>query len=185
MVANGWWTEPDRVRYAQDSDVRDAIAAQRRQEVSAWKRLEERWNLLSSDEVVGRRLGQFPLDLAGDFTIVRPSALATPDVDPWLIEIWNSAPASRRSEVSMKPFQVHTPLYPDARFPGFQFGKEGELRLDVLVVRALAPEEWSREILVIWLDAPNAWLDARPAELLSSQPALVLGAMARIAGDTA
>lgn len=185
MATNGWWTEPDQVRYSQTQDVRDAIAAQRRQEITAWRGFEERWSLLSSDEVERGRLGRFPLDFAGDFTIVTSSAHATPDVDTGLIEMWNSAPSPRRAEVLTEPFTVQTPIHSDARFPGFQFGKGGELRLAVLVVRALAPPEWSQELLAIWLDAPNAWLDARPAALLGTQPDLVLGAMARAAGDMA
>jgi hypothetical protein len=116
--------------------------------VEAWRELERRWGLLSPVEVVERN----------------------PTVS-------NASDHLGRLHDAGRVVRVRRGR--GYRYPGYQFDGNGrpiEVLADVVAVLRIAG--WSEPSIVLWFDSPNGRLidEARPAELLTSDPHAVRAA---------
>ncbi|MGH7128476.1 MAG: hypothetical protein ACREIV_07890 [Planctomycetaceae bacterium] len=83
----------------------------------------------------------------------------------------NTAALANRWKNEGKIFAL--PVGAAGRYPAFQFGDDGRPLPVVAAVRELFAD-WTPWSLVLWLTSPSGWLDdARPVDLLVSDPARV------------
>jgi hypothetical protein len=186
MTSFGWWLARESVRFARDPISRQASESLRALEEHAWRAVDNRWGLLTADDVLAVRVGVRRPAMLTDYTgeyrrehPIAPDELAAFSDTPQATEL------GRQLELH-ELLLVATPLYPERRLPGFQFDPTGHVSRPVAAVLRAARGFWAPEVTALWLDAPNGWLaKSAPADLLATEPSWVLQALDRALQVTA
>jgi hypothetical protein len=112
----------------------------------AWREIEERWGMLSADQVTAATGGNQASARSHTSNLRRRKGLA----------------AVKRNGA--------------LRYPGFQFVARGALKFEVAaawtaLAEALAPAGWGQADILMWAASPNAWLDGgSPADEIQQHP---------------
>lgn len=174
---------PSRVQAAELADLMSVVfemeqtTSESRRQVLRALLPEERLTVTPAVLVQLQRNAQAHADLAAEFGLLGSadvSALAGSTATN------TAALASRwRQEGKIFGVDVHGTL----RFPGFQFNEQGQPLPVIANILSLLPHlpRWE---LALWFTGGNGWLGgARPVDVLTSDPAPVLDAAKRLAGE--